>query len=290
MAFPEVSTGLNKVLSKGMRSPDRDIESVSLVDNITRIVLLVEYNGSRYHGFQLQKNLPTIQCEIEKALKMLTGDRIRVIAASRTDTGVHARGQVVSFRTKSSLAPRTFIHGLNYYLPRDIAVKAAYKASDSFSVRRHALSREYNYYILNSQTRSPIWGGFSYLVTKELDIEAMNLAAQALVGEHDLSSFASNLGVELKSTRRRVYQARVYWDGELVIFNMVANSFLPHQVRNTVGALIRIGLGRMTLGEFHSIMEAKKIGLAGPAAPACGLCLMKVNYQKNLKEYDSENL
>lgn len=290
MAFSVISTGVNKASSKGMEFPDKDIENISLIDNLTKIALLVEYDGSRYHGFQLQKNLPTIQGEIERALKRLTGYRVRVIAASRTDTGVHARGQVVSFRTKSSLAPRTFINGLNYYLPRDIAVKAAYKASDSFSVRSHALSREYKYYILNGQTRSPIWEGFSYLVTGELDIAAMNLAAQALVGEHDLSSFASNLGVEIKSTRRRVYQARVYRDGELVIFNMVANSFLPHQVRNTVGALIRIGLGRMTLEEFHSIMEAKKIGLAGPAAPACGLCLMKVNYQKDLKEYDNENL
>jgi len=274
-----VDTGLN-----------RDLEKISSVASTTRIVLLVEYNGSRYYGFQLQKSLPTIQGGIEKALKRLTGDGVRVMAASRTDTGVHARGQVVSFRTKSLLPARTFVSGLNYYLPRDIAIKAAYKADNSFNVRRQAISRDYNYYILNSQTRSPIWEGFSYLVTRELDIEAMNLAAQALIGEHDLSSFASNLGVELKSTRRKVYQTRVYRDGELVIFNIIANSFLPHQMRNTVGALIRVGLGRMTPEEFHSIMEAKKIGLAGPAAPACGLCLMKVNYKKNIEEYDIEDL
>jgi tRNA pseudouridine38-40 synthase len=268
-----VDTGLN-----------RDLKKISSVASTTRIVLLVEYDGSRYYGFQLQKNLPTIQGGIEKALKRLTGDGVRVMAASRTDTGVHARGQVVSFRTKSLLPARTFVSGLNYYLPRDIAIKAAYKADNSFNVRRQAISREYKYYILNSQTRSPIWEGFSYLVTRELDIEAMNLAAQSLVGEHDLASFASNLGVEIKSTRRKVYQARVYRDGELVVFDVIANSFLPHQVRNTVGALIRVGLGRMTPEEFHSIMEAKKIGLAGPAAPACGLCLMKVNYKKDFGE------
>ena len=290
MAFPAVSKGLKKVLREGTRSPDKEREGFCFSDKLTKIVLLVEYDGSCYHGFQLQANLPTIQGEIERALKRLTGDGVRVMAASRTDTGVHARGQVVSFRTKSLLAPGTFVNGLNYYLPRDIAVKAAYKASDSFNVRRHAVSREYNYYILNSQTRSPIWEGFSYLVAGELNIEAMNLAAQALVGEQDLSSFASNLGVEIKSTRRKVYQARVCRDGELVIFNIIASSFLPHQVRNTVGALIRVGLGRMTVEEFHSIMEVKKIGLAGPAAPACGLYLMKVNYKKNLEEYDSEDL
>ncbi len=285
-----VSTGLGKVLSEGMRSPDRDLANISLVESTTRMVLLVEYDGSRYYGFQLQKNLPTIQGEIEEALKRLIGDRIRVVAASRTDTGVHARGQVVSFRTESILPPQTFVNGLNYYLPKDIAVKSAYRAGDSFNVRRHAISREYNYCILNSQTRSPMWQGFSYLVTGELDIESMDLAAQALVGEHDLASFASNLGVDLKSTRRRVYLSRVYRDGELVIFNIIANSFLPHQVRNTVGALIRVGLGRMTLEEFHSIMEAKEFGLAGPTAPACGLCLMKVNYKRDIKEYNIENL
>jgi tRNA pseudouridine38-40 synthase len=290
MAFPAVSTKPKKVLSEGMRSPDKDLAEVSLVNNTIKIVLLVEYDGSCYHGFQLQTNLPTIQGEIERALKRLTGDRVRVITASRTDTGVHARGQVVSFRTKSLLTPRTFVNGLNYYLPRDIAVKAAYRADASFNVRRRALSREYSYNILNSQTRSPMWKGFSYLVSGELDIEAMNLACQLLVGEHDFASFASNLGVEIKSTRRRVYQARVYRSGELVIFDMVANSFLSHQVRNTVGALIRVGLGRMTVEEFHSIMEEKKIGLAGPAAPACGLCLIKVNYQKPFKEEGSEDI
>jgi len=290
MALPAVSTRLKSVLNRGMRSPNGDLVNVSSVSNATKIVLLVEYDGSRYHGFQLQVNLPTIQGEIEKALERLTGDRVRVAAASRTDTGVHARGQVVSFRTRSSLAPGTFVKGLNYYLTRDIAVRSAYKTSASFDVRRHALSREYNYYILNSQTRSPIWNCFSNLVSGELDIEAMNLACRLLVGEHDLASFASNLGVEIKNTRRKVYQARVYRNGELTIFNMVANSFLPHQVRNTVGALIRVGLGRMTLEEFHSIIEERKIGLAGPAAPACGLLLMKVSYQKNLEEYDIENL
>ncbi len=290
MAFPAVSTEPEKVLSEGMRSSDKDLIKASLVNNATKIVLLVEYDGSRYHGLQLQADLSTVQGEIERALKKLTGDSVRVIAASRTDTGVHARGQVVSFRTESLLTPQTFVNGLNYYLPRDIAVKTAYRADASFNVRRCALSREYSYNILNSQTRSPMWKDFSYLVSGELDIEAMNLACRLLVGDHDFVSFASNLGVEIKSTRRRVYQARVYRNGELVIFNIIANSFLSHQVRNTVGALIRVGLGRMTVDEFHSIMEEKKIGLAGPAAPACGLCLLKVNYQKIYKEEGSEDI
>jgi len=251
---------------------------------ITKIVLIVEYDGTRYHGFQLQATLPTIQWEIEKALWELTGERIRVMAASRTDAGVHAKGQVVSFRTKSPLPPQTFVNGLNYYLSRDIAIKAAYRVGDSLNVRRDAISREYNYCILNSLTRSPIREGFSYRVGGHLDIEAMNQACQALVGEHDFISFASSMGIGTKNTMRRVYQAKMEKDGELVVFNIVANSFLTHQVRNTVGTLIRVGLGRMKVDEFCSIIEMKKPGLVGPSAPARGLCLMQVNYPYPFEE------
>jgi len=244
----------------------------------TKIVLIMEYDGTRYHGFQLQDGFPTIQSETEAALQKLTGERPRVVAASRTDAGVHAKGQVVSFRTRSSHPLPAFINGLNYYLPRDIAIKSAHRVGDSFNIRRDAVSREYNYYILNSLTRSPIMTGFSYLVTGHLDIEAMNLACQALIGEHDFVSFASCIGDRAKNTVRSVYQAKIDKDGELAVFNMVANSFLPHQVRNTVGALIRVGLGKMTVDQFHSLIEARKPGLAGPAAPAYGLCLMRINY------------
>ncbi|MFC1904663.1 tRNA pseudouridine(38-40) synthase TruA [Chloroflexota bacterium] len=249
-----------------------------------KIVLITEYDGRRYHGFQLQANSLTIQEEIEKALWKLTGEKIRVIGASRTDTGVHARGQVISFRTTSSLPPETFVKGLNHYLPRDIAVNAAYRVRGTFNVRRHALSREYNYYIFNSPTRSPVRMRYCCLVGGQLDVEAMNQASQTLLGEHDFVSFASSLGSEIKSTVRRVYRAKVEKEGELAVFNIVANSFLPHQVRNTVGALIRVGLGKMSVDEFCRIMEAKQPGLAGPAGPAHGLCLMQVSYPRPLEE------
>ncbi len=251
-----------------------------LSDNLTQMVLIIEYDGGHYHGFQLQAGRPTIQDELEQALAKLTGDRVRVAAASRTDAGVHALGQVVRFRTRSQLGPETFVSGLNYYLPRDIAVKAAYRARDDFNVRRDAVSREYNYYILNSRTRSPMRRCFSYQIGGELDISAMNQACRRLIGEHDFSSFASAVGLEIKRTIRRVYGARVDKEGQMVVFNMVANSFLPHQVRHTVGALIRVGLRKMTVGQFHSIMEARKAGLAGPVAPGHGLCLVRVNYRE----------
>jgi tRNA pseudouridine38-40 synthase len=256
----------------------------------TKIVLIMEYDGTHYHGFQFQANLATIQGETEKALWKLAGERTRVMTASRTDAGVHARGQVVSFRTKSSLPPATFVGGLNYYLPGDIAVKAAYRVDDSFNVRRDAVSREYKYYILNSSTRSPMRRGFTYLVTSHLDITAVNHACQTLIGEHDFASFMTCNSVRMRSTVRTVRRAGAVVDGELVIFDMAANSFLPHQVRNTVGALIRVGIGRLSVGEFHNIAEAETPGLAGPTAPARGLCLMQINYPRPFGERDNENL
>jgi tRNA pseudouridine38-40 synthase len=254
-----------------------------LVNN-TQILLIMEYDGTGYHGFQWQNGLPSIQKEVEKAIRKLTGERRRVISASRTDAGVHAKWQVVGFRTGSALPIHNFISGLNYFLPRDIAVKAAYRVSDSFRVRRDAVSREYSYYILNSPTRSPMREGFAHLVAEPLDIEAMNKACQALIGEHDFASFASGDRSWLGSTVRNVFRAEVERDGELVTFNMTANSFLPHQVRTTVGALIRVGLGKMSLDEFRSIIEARKPGTAGPTAPACGLCLTRVSYAVPLGE------
>jgi tRNA pseudouridine38-40 synthase len=244
----------------------------------TRIVLVLEYDGTNYHGSQWQANAPTIQGEIEKALQKLTGERTRVKAASRTDAGVHARGQVAGFRTRSALPLKTFVEGLNYYLPRDIAVKEAFRVDDSFDVRRGALGREYKYYILNSPTRSPMRERFSYRVTGNLDIGAMNQACQALIGKHDFASFITSTDTGKKYTVRNVHKAEIEQDGDMIVLDMVANSFLPHQVRNTVGSLIKVGQGKMTVAEFYSVIEAKRPGLAGPTAPADGLCLIRVNY------------
>jgi len=252
-------------------SPETNVD----IATTTRIALVVEYDGSRYYGSQLQADQPTIQGELETAIEKLTGERLRITAASRTDTGVHAQGQVVSFRTGSTLPPATFVSGLNYYLPADIAVKTARRIDNSFQVRRHALSREYRYHILNSATRSPLRDSFAHRVTGHLDTDAMNQAAQGLIGLHDFASFTTVTGIK---TVRRVDKAEVKHAGDLVIFDVIASSFLPHQVRNTIGALIRVGRGRMSIAEFHSIIDRREPGLAGPTAPACGLCLMQVNY------------
>jgi tRNA pseudouridine38-40 synthase len=195
---------------------------------------------------------------------------------------VHAAGQVVSFRTSSTLPPQTFARALNYYLPKDIAVKGACGADADFNVRRHALSREYEYRIITSRARLPLAQGFAYTLPYELNIEEMNKACELLKGKHDFASFAAAL-LPLRNTVREVYEARVTSQSNMHTFYVVANSFLPHQVRNTVGLLIRLGSGKVGLDEIHRIMEAKKLGLAGPAAPAHGLCLTKVNYPFDLE-------
>jgi tRNA pseudouridine38-40 synthase len=255
---------------------------VKLFNSVNKIVLVVEYNGRNYYGFQLQADLPTIQSELEGAIRKVTGESSRVMAASRTDTGVHARGQVVSFRTESSLTPQVFVRALNYYLPGDIAVKGACKVEADFNVRRDAVSREYDYRILNSSSRSPLLEGFAYFVPKKLNTRIMNKACKFIEGEHDFASFAAALG-KLGSTVRTVHRANVSKKSDVVTYNMVANSFLPHQVRNTIGLLIRVGLGKAGLDEFRRIMDAREVGLAGPTAPAYGLCLTKVNYPSNLE-------
>jgi tRNA pseudouridine38-40 synthase len=245
----------------------------------TRIILTAEYNGTNYHGSQWQANAPTIQGEIEKALKKLTGERIRIKTASRTDAGVHARGQVVCFDTAAALPLKSFVDGLNHYLPPDIAVKKAFSTEEPFDVRRRAVSREYQYLILNSPTRSPLKQAYSWQVSGHLDIAAMRQACQSLIGRHDFASFVSSAETaRQKRTVRDVFKATITQDGDMIVFDIVANSFLPHQVRNTVGSLIKVGQGKMTAEEFNGMVQAKTPGLAGPTAPADGLCLVRVTY------------
>ena len=242
-----------------------------------KIVLILEYDGTRYHGFQIQKGLPTIQEEMERALGRLTGERIRIACASRTDVGVHARGQVVGFVTASALPPETFVRALNHYLPPDIAVREAFTARSDFDVRREAVSREYCYRLLNRPTPSPLLRSGAHFVPRPLDIEAMNDACRILVGTHDFAPFSGSLNGR-RNTVRTVYRAQVVMEGELVDFHIEANSFLPHQVRNTIGALVKVGVGKEDVETFRQIARCGRLGVAGPALPPHGLYLLRVNY------------
>ncbi len=237
----------------------------------------MEYDGTRYHGSQLQAGAPTIQGEAETALCRLTREKTRVAMASRTDAGVHARGQVASFLSRASFAAGTWVKAMNHFLPEDICVRAAYRVDGGFDVRRHAVSREYRYHILNRSTPSPLWRHLCELVPQRLDVEAMDAACSVLVGEHDFAPFAP--ATYARSTQRRALRAGVSRRQDLVTFIMEATSFLPHQVRNTVGGLIKVGLHKMSVEDFrHGAMQGKA-GTIGPTAPSRGLCLMNVNYR-----------
>ena len=257
-------------------------------NNINKIVLVIEYNGKCYRGFQWQKGVPTVQDELEKAIQKLTGENRRVLAACRTDSGVHAEGQVVCFRTGSSLSAKAFVSGLNHYLPDDIAIKGAAIVSQRFHVMKDAVSREYRYRILNRRTRSPLARDFYFMVKQELDAGLMDEASKLLIGEHDFASFVTAWDRD-GGTVRHIYDAGVRREGERVTFQVTANAFLTHQVRNIVGTLIRVGTHRMGIEEFNSILELKQLSLAGPTAPAQGLCLTKVIYA-DYSEFKYENL
>ncbi|MCL2150027.1 MAG: tRNA pseudouridine(38-40) synthase TruA [Dehalococcoidia bacterium] len=255
-----------------------------------RLKLVVEYNGTAYAGSQRQAAEPSVQSRLEEAISGLTGTEVTISLAGRTDAGVHARGQVISFRTASDLPLRAFVYGLNHHLPPDIAIRSATVAEDDFDPRRQAIRREYEYLILNREMRSPLWQNLAYHLPGELEIDLMNEAAALILGEHDFASFACGLDDDTKSTVRRIYEAHFQRENDIVAFHISGNAFLPHQVRSTVGTLIRVGQGKLSTAHFEHILEACQPGLAGPTVPACGLYLNKVIYNDTNSEEEYENI
>ncbi|MEE9324933.1 MAG: tRNA pseudouridine(38-40) synthase TruA [Dehalococcoidia bacterium] len=245
---------------------------------MTRLALVVEYEGSQYNGFQLQVGVPTVQGRLEEALEKVTGERIRILGASRTDTGVHAKGQVVSFKTASQLPSHTFTRAMNYYLPSDISVRATHKVPDGFNARRSALRRRYRYTILNDEASSPLLRSFVYWLAKPLDISAMSEAVRLLEGERDFASFSGPTSYPRSSTMRRIYRAELAKRINLIMLDVEANSFLPQQIRRTVGALVQIGTGKMSLRAFRELLDCCRLGAADAVLPAQGLCLMSITY------------
>jgi tRNA pseudouridine38-40 synthase len=240
-----------------------------------RLALVLEYDGGGYGGSQYQKNAPSIQGELEAALNKLTGENLRTAFAGRTDAGVHARGQVASFVTTSRHQPEVFVRGLNHWLPAGIAAQRALEVPLDFDVRRRARSRQYRYLVLNSPVRSPLLQAFTWQVAGRLDVEAMREAASLLVGRHDFAAFAGAVpGSSVRSLRR----CEVKGQGPLLVVDVEADAFLPHQVRRMVGMLVQVGLGRRSAADVAALLREPRAGAGGPAAPPQGLCLMKVSY------------
>jgi tRNA pseudouridine38-40 synthase len=243
-----------------------------------RVALIVEYDGTHYAGFQLQSQQPTIQGEIELALNKFTGETVRIRAASRTDSGAHARGQVVDFLTTASYPLRYFPRALNYYLPPDIKVQSAYEMVPGFHSRRDASSRTYRYSILNREWPSPLERNSQHWVKEPLNVEKMDRAAQSLVGIHDFRPLAVGHPKD-KSAVRNVIRWAVWREAEMVIIECQANGFLRHQIRRANAALVEIGKGRWSEEAIKDTLEsALPEGVDWPSLPARGLCLMKVAY------------
>ncbi len=239
---------------------------------------MVEYDGTCYQGFQLQHQRPTIQGEIEQALKRFTQVDIRIRGASRTDSGAHARGQVVDFTTAAEHPPDQFLRGLNFYLPADIGIQEAYEVDAEFHSRRSALTRIYQYNILNQSRPSPIRRNTHHLVKGTLDAAKMDGAAKGLVGEHDFRALAAS-HPKGKSAARRVSRWDVWREGDTVIIECEANGFLRHQIRRANALLVGVGAGKWTDSIISDSLGARlPQNWAFPILPAKGLCLMQVTY------------
>jgi tRNA pseudouridine38-40 synthase len=246
-----------------------------------RIALLLEYDGGRYAGSQLQKNALTVQAVLETAIERATSASSRAAFAGRTDAGAHARGQVASFETESRLDPATMVRALNAWLPEDVAVRAAAVVPDDFDPRRHATRRHYRYTIRTGAVRSALDRERAWYIHGSLDVEAMNSAASGILGVHDFAAFAGPMEREGASTVRHLFCLKVWRRGEDVIVDAEASSFLPHQVRRFAGSLVEVGRGRLSVEDFAKQLEGPPAS-AGPVAPAHGLCLMRVEYETPL--------
>lgn len=243
-----------------------------------RLALVLEYDGTAYRGFQLQAGQPTIQGEVERALLRFTGEAIRIRGASRTDSGVHAKGQVVDFLTRRSYAVDCFPRALNFYLASDVKVQGAYEMVPEFHSRKDASSRTYRYHILTRPWPSPLRRHTHYRVPEPLDVTVMATAAQSLVGRHDFGPLA--LGCAgVKSTVRTVRGWDVWREDDTVIIECEANGFLRRQIRRANAVLVEIGKGRWPEAMMREALDDKLAGrVEWPQLPAHGLCLMKVTY------------
>jgi len=243
-----------------------------------RLALLLEYDGSRYAGSQLQQNGPSIQGELERAVEAMTGNFARVAFAGRTDAGVHALGQVAAFDTVAPYSSEAFRGGLNVRLPEAIAVRAVAEVATGFDPRREALARRYQYRIVNSVTRSPLLRARAWQVRARLDDELVSAAAVLLLGEQDFAAFASREASQA-STRREIRDVALRRRDRVVTLEIEANAFLMHQVRRTVAALVEVGLGKRRIADFERALREAKPGFFELTAPPHGLSLMRVRYE-----------
>ena len=241
------------------------------------IKLTVEYDGTNYHGWQIQPGGETIQSVLERAVSTFLGKPTRVTGSGRTDAGVHALGQVVNFLSDKDFDPYRIQRALNALTPVDITIKEVQAVPDSFDARRDGRARVYEYRILNRSTPSPFYLNRTWHLHEQLDLHAMRAAIRCLEGEHDFSSFRA-AGCDAAHPVRKVYRVSLDQREELLVFTIEATAFLRHMVRNIVGTLIEVGRGLRSPKSFAELLEGRDRTKAGATAPPCGLFLVEVKY------------
>jgi tRNA pseudouridine38-40 synthase len=238
---------------------------------------VLAYDGTAYKGWQIQDGADTIQGRLEAALARMAEAPVRVVAAGRTDSGVHAWGQVAHFRLERSIPPEGILRGLNALLPSDIRVLSVSETDDTFHARRSARSKTYRYFLDRSKVASPLRSRFTLHYPHALDRAAIEDGAARLVGEHDFAGFRA-ASCRAKTTVRRCGRSCFFDSGDELVYEIAANGFLHHMVRNIVGTLLEIGRGKRPPSGIETLLASKDRTGAGPTAPARGLHLVRVDY------------
>jgi len=241
--------------------------------------LVIEYDGTAYHGWQRQMADRSIQAEIEQALAVMTRQTITLAASGRTDAGVHALGQAAHFACETAIEPEGFRRGLNSLLPDDIVIKTCERVPDAFHARYDARRKTYRYRLLNRAVPTAVDRRYVWHIRKKLQIEAMRAAARHLVGRHDFKAFEGT-GSPRASTVRTLFRVELAVEtGGYLIIEIKGDGFLRYMVRNIVGTLVEVGRGKITPEGFKAILESKERKQAGATAPPQGLFLVSVDYE-----------
>ncbi len=242
-----------------------------------KIVLGIEYQGTHYCGWQFQDHCDSVQQNLQKALSFVANEEVSLFCAGRTDSAVHAVGQVVHFETLATRPDRAWTEGVNTKLPRDIRVIWVKKLADDFHARFSAIARQYRYVIFNRSVHSAVLASRVTWIAKPLDEVKMHASAQALLGQQDFSSFRAS-GCQAKHANREVQHVSVTRRGDFVFLDLQANAFLHHMVRNIAGSLIAVGRGEQSVNYMQELLALKDRQKAGVTAPAAGLYFVNAIY------------
>lgn len=253
------------------------LKVISTISNyMYRYFIQLAYNGTRYHGWQIQPNANTVQEELNKAISLLLREEVNVVGAGRTDTGVHASFFIAHFELKKALKDTTrFCFKLNSFLPNDIRIDKIYQVKNDMHARFSAVSRTYHYYISNK--KEPFNNEFTSIIPFQLHIEKMNEASKVLFDYSDFTSF-SKLHTDVKTNDCKIMEAEWRLEDGRIVFEIKADRFLRNMVRAIVGTLLKVGQDKLTIDEFRTIIEKKDRGVAGASAKAKGLFLTHIEY------------